>query len=82
MRSYVFDASALFVFLENGPGAEAVADLLKEAMRGRAEISMSAVNYGEVYGRILRDHGRERAQVAARAVHPLPTSRASRCVPP
>ena len=72
MRSYVFDASALFVFLENGPGAEAVADLLKEAMRGRAEISMSAVNYGEVYGRILRDHGRERAQVAAGAVHPLP----------
>jgi predicted nucleic acid-binding protein len=73
MRSYVFDASALFAFLENGPGAGAVADLLKEAMRGRAEISMSAVNYGEVYGRILRDHGRERGQAAASAVHPLPT---------
>ena len=35
---------------------------------------MSAVNYGEVYGRILRDYGSDRARAAIDAVRPLPLS--------
>ena len=68
----MFDASALFAFLQKKPGAHKVSDLLKEAMRGRAAIFMSAVNYGEVYGGVLREQGPERARATMSAVHPLP----------
>jgi predicted nucleic acid-binding protein len=72
MKSYVFDASALFVFLQRKGGASKVNELLKEAMRGHAQVLMSAVNYGEVYGTILRNHGPEQALTSMHAVNPLP----------
>jgi predicted nucleic acid-binding protein len=72
MKSYVFDASALFVFLQRKAGASKVNELLKDAMRGHAQVLMSAVNYGEVYGTILRSHGREQALTSMHAVNPLP----------
>ena len=59
MKAYVFDASALFAFLQKTAGAPKVNELLKQAMRGRAAIFMAAVNYGEVYGVVLRVHGPE-----------------------
>jgi predicted nucleic acid-binding protein len=72
MKTYVLDASALFAFLQKTPGAYKVNELLKEAMRGRAQVLMSAVNYGEVYGKILRVNGQELALTAVQAVSPLP----------
>jgi ribonuclease VapC len=72
MKTYVFDASALFAFLQDRPGASKVDELLKEARRERAKLLMSAVNYGEVYGLILRESGPEQARRAAHAVSPLP----------
>ncbi len=74
MKTYVFDASALFAFLQQKPGASKVSELLKDAMRGRAAIFMSAVNYGEVYGAVIRGHGPERARATMSAVQPLPIS--------
>ncbi|SRR6266436_3202579 len=72
MKTYVFDASALFAFLRDKPGASKVTGLLEEAMRGRARVLMSAVNYGEVYGLIRREYGPEQAMTAVHAVSPLP----------
>jgi predicted nucleic acid-binding protein len=72
VKTYVLDASALYVFLQNKPAANKVNQLLKEAVRERAEILMSAVNYGEVYGAILREHGPDRAAATMSAVQPLP----------
>jgi predicted nucleic acid-binding protein len=72
VKTYVFDASALFAFLQKKAAAERVNAILKEAIRGRAEIWMSAVNYGEVYGGILREHGPERATAIMSALYPLP----------
>jgi predicted nucleic acid-binding protein len=72
MKTYVLDASALFAFLRDKPGASKVDELLREAMRGRAKVLMSAVNYGEVYGLILREYGPEQAVTAVHAVSPLP----------
>ena len=72
MKTYVFDASALFAFLQDNPGASKVEGFLTEARRGRAKVLMSAVNYGEVYGKILRDSGPEQALRAVHAVSPLP----------
>jgi predicted nucleic acid-binding protein len=72
MKTYVLDAGALFAFLRDKPGASQVDDLLREALRGRARLVMSAVNYGEVYGLILRQNGQEQALAAIQAVSPLP----------
>ena len=72
MKTYVFDASALFAFLRDRPGAAKVDELLRETRRGRAKLLMSAVNYGEVYGLILRQFGPEQALRAIYAVRPLP----------
>ena len=72
MRTYVLDASALFAFLRDKPGASKVDELLREAMRARAHVLMSAINYGEMYGLILREYGLEQALTAVQAVSPLP----------
>ncbi len=72
MKTYVLDASALFIFLQKKPSAARVSELLKEAMRDRAEILMSAVNYGEVYGSIRREYGPDRVASVMNAVQPLP----------
>jgi predicted nucleic acid-binding protein len=72
MKTYVFDASALFAFLRDKPGAPKVEELLTEARRGRAKVLMSSVNYGEVYGRILRDFGPETALAGLQSVGLLP----------
>lgn len=72
MKTYVFDASALLAFLQPKPSAVKVGALLKEGVRGAAEILMSAVNFGEVYGVVLREHGPDAAQTAMGALRPLP----------
>ncbi len=72
MKAYVFDASAMLGFLQSKPSAARVNELLKEAVRGRAEILMSAVNFGEVHGVILRERGPDSAITTINAVRPLP----------
>ena len=72
MKTYVFDASALFTYLQKKPSANKVNELLKQALGGRADILISALNFGEVYGGVLREHGRERAQTVISALQSLP----------
>jgi len=72
MKIYVLDASAVFIFLQKKPGAAKVNDLLKQAMDEHAQLLMSAINYAEVYGKIAREHGVDRARVTMNAVGSLP----------
>ena len=72
MRKYVFDASALLALLERTGGTAKVNELVKEAHHGRSQILMSSVNYGEVYGKVLRDHGQDQAIQSMGAVRRLP----------
>ena len=72
MRKYVFDASALLALLERTGGTAKVNELVKEAHHGRSQILMSSVNYGEVYGKVLRDHGQDQAIRSMGAVRRLP----------
>ena len=72
MKTYVLDASALFAFLRSTPGAHKVSELLKSARRGHARVAMSSVNYGEVYGLIVREFGSDRALTTVNAVSQLP----------
>lgn len=72
MKTYVLDASALLALLEGKPDAAKVKEILQAAMRERAVVLMSAVNYGEAYGIILRVYGQDRALATMSAVQPLP----------
>jgi PIN domain nuclease of toxin-antitoxin system len=72
VKTYVFDASAVLAYLNKSAGASKVAELLLEAARERAHIVMSAVNLGEVFGRILRDHGEPEARRFRSVAHALP----------
>jgi|SRR5450755_1233830 predicted nucleic acid-binding protein len=72
MKTYVLDASALFAFLQKEPGALKVNGLIKDGIRGHTKLLMSAVNYGEVYGLILRQNGPDQALTAIQAVGQLP----------
>src|SRR5271166_3710879 len=71
MKTYVLDASALIAFLQKAPSAHRINEILKEALRGRAQVLMSAVNYGEVYGKLLRERGPEDARIGIHAMSPL-----------
>ena len=72
MRTYVLDASALLAFIEDKPSAAKVEALLTEAHRGHARLMMSSLNFGEVYAKILREHGRNQALRTMSALNPLP----------
>lgn len=71
MKTYVLDASALLAFLAEKPESK-VDECFREALRGRAQVLMSAANYGEVYSKLLREHGRDQAQATLTVIHPLP----------
>ena len=62
----------LFRSLGNGGGAIKVNELLKEAQRGHSRILMSCVNYGEVYGKVLRDHSASQALWVINTARSLP----------
>lgn len=72
MKTYALDASALLAFLEDKPAASKVDELLREALQGRIDIVMSAINYGEVYGVVIRKQGFDQAATTMSAVRPLP----------
>jgi len=73
LRTYVLDASALFALLEGKPEATKVKELVKEAIRQHCRILMSTLNYGEVYGLLLRrGKSQERALQVMSAIGPLP----------
>lgn len=72
MKAYVLDASALFSFLQRKASAHKIGDLFKHALRGQCEILMSAVNFGEVYGLILKAREPQEATAIAGTIYSLP----------
>lgn len=72
MRRVVLDASALMTFFEGRPGADRVEELLRRAGEGELELSMSVVNWGEVYYSRWRTKGREAGERAIAEIAQLP----------
>ena len=62
MRSYTLDASAVIDFLENGPGAARVEQLISSAHRGQSFLSISVLNWGETFYTLWQHHGEETAR--------------------
>jgi len=57
MRTHVLDASALYRYLTDEPGAAIVADVLKNASSASPQVIMSVVNWGEVYHTLVKRIG-------------------------
>ena len=57
MKRVVLDSSAVMAFFENRPGAEKVEELIQFAIQRKRELSMSVVNWGEIYYSVWRAKG-------------------------
>ncbi len=57
MKMHVLDANALYRFLTDGPGADIVNRLFKEARDAEQPLRMSVINWGEVYYTLARGEG-------------------------
>src|SRR5947209_6534126 len=62
MRAYVLDASAVLDLLENGRGAGRVEQILTSAHRRESTVSISVMNWGEVFYNLWQNHGEEAAR--------------------
>lgn len=54
---YVLDASAILRYLDNGPGADRVECCINSHIALHDQIVISAIQWGEVAGVLLRRHG-------------------------
>lgn len=68
----VLDASALIIYLEKEAGYEKIKDLLAKAAASEKNLLISAVNWGEVYYILIRDHGLEVADKVLHLVETFP----------
>ena len=68
----VLDASALMVYLEKEPGYEKVKDLFIRSAESDKEILMTAVNLGEVYYVLIKNHGLNEADEIMHLIHTFP----------
>jgi ribonuclease VapC len=57
MKRYVLDSYAMIAYFEDEPGADRVAQVLRQLIQGKAKGYMSVVNWGEVYYNTMREEG-------------------------
>ncbi|HZR56406.1 MAG TPA: type II toxin-antitoxin system VapC family toxin [Terriglobales bacterium] len=61
-RTYVLDANALLNFISAGPGFLKVESLLQEALEQQNSLSMSVLNWGEVFYTLWQQQGEQAAK--------------------
>lgn len=71
-KRYVLDANALLDFVEDGPGAERVERLFKDARKNGAPTLMSVLNWGEVFYYLWQGRGEESARQTLANLSRLP----------
>ena len=62
MKRYVLDSYAMIAYFEDEPGADRVAQVLRQLVKGKAKGFMSVVNWGEVYYNTMREQGVDEAE--------------------
>lgn len=68
----VLDSYSLIAFFENEPGADKVAELIKEARDKDKPLFLSVVNWGEVYYAVYRTAGKTAAEETIKNLDTLP----------
>jgi predicted nucleic acid-binding protein len=61
-KTYVLDASAIFVLLDNLPGSHRIQQLLDDASRSNTTLLASVLNWGEVSYLSWQRHGEQLAR--------------------
>jgi predicted nucleic acid-binding protein len=72
VKRIVFDASALMTLFDDRPGVESVKKWIELADARKIELSMSVVNWGEVYYSIWHEYSRSSADEVAEEIARLP----------
>jgi predicted nucleic acid-binding protein len=72
MKRHVLDASALYRFLMDQPGADIVEELFRQSRDAGTTLLVSVVNWGEVYYNVARKSGFVAAQAFMAQVKLLP----------
>lgn len=72
MKTIVLDSQPVIAYFEKAEGWESVAELLHQAGDGKIDLSMSVVNWGEVYYVTLREYGEEHAERVENALKNMP----------
>jgi len=62
VKRYILDSYAMIAYFEDEPGADRVALVLKQLIKGKAKGFMSVVNWGEVYYNATREQGISEAE--------------------
>jgi predicted nucleic acid-binding protein len=62
VKRYVLDSYAMIAYFEGEPGADRVAQILRQLIQGKARGYMSVVNWGEVYYNTMREGGAGEAE--------------------
>jgi predicted nucleic acid-binding protein len=62
-KTYVLDASAVLDFIEDGPGAERIEELFRQARSDNSRLLMSVLNWGEVFYHSWQLRGEESAKI-------------------
>ncbi len=57
MTTYVLDSSAALRYVDNGAGADRVEEILSVCAGRQAELSISAVQWGEIAGKLRKRFG-------------------------
>ncbi len=68
----VLDSYALIAYLEDESSADQVKELLQQAEGGEKSLSMSVVNWGEVYYALSRSKGESKAEESILVIDQLP----------
>ncbi|MEK6693628.1 MAG: type II toxin-antitoxin system VapC family toxin [Nitrospirota bacterium] len=72
MKGFILDSYALIAYFEDEPGADNIEKVLMQAERGRLDLLMSIVNWGEVYYSIYRSKGEGKAEESLLIIEQLP----------
>lgn len=72
MRSFVLDASAVIDYVQSGPGAAKIEQLLADAIRQQLWLCISVLNVAEVYYLTWQREGREKARQTVANLSRLP----------
>ncbi len=72
MRSFVLDASAAIDYVQSGPGADKMEQLLAESIRQQLRLHISVLHLAEVYYLTWQRAGEERARQTVSTFSRLP----------
>ena len=72
MKRYVLDSYAMIAYFEDELGADRVAQVLNQLIKGKAKGFMSVVNWGEVYYNTMREQGVSEAEKVTLQLHKFP----------